>query len=49
MKIPASKLVADLAVRFGAPVVTTHIGVVPEDNTCETSRRLKKACRELGD
>ena len=48
-KIPASKLVADLAVRFGAPVVTTHIGVVPEDNTCETYQRMKKACRELGD
>ncbi len=47
-KIPSSKLVADLAVRFGAPVVTTHIGVVPEDNTCETYRRMK-ACRELGD
>lgn len=40
---------ADLAVRFGAPVVTTHIGVVPEDNTCETYQRMKKACRELGD
>ena len=48
-KIPSSKLVADLAVRFGAPVVTTHIGVVPEDNTCETYQRMKAACRELGD
>lgn len=46
---PSSKLVADLAVRFGAPVVTTHIGVVPEDNTCETYQRMKAACRELGD
>lgn len=29
--------------------MTTHIGVVPEDNTCETYQRMKAACRELGD
>ena len=31
IKVPASKAVADLAVRLGTKVVTTHIGVVPEN------------------
>ena len=47
-KIPASKTVADLAVKFGSKVVTTHIGVVPEDSTCETYQRMKDACAEIG-
>ena len=47
-KIPASKTVADLAVKFGSKVVTTHIGVVPEDSTCETYQRMKDACAQIG-
>ncbi len=56
-KIPASKAVADLAVRLGTKVVTTHIGVVPEDpadinkadTSCEAYHNMVAACREIGD
>ena len=48
-KVPASKAVADLAVRLGTSVVTTHIGVVPEDRGSESYRNMKAACREIGD
>ena len=48
-KIEKSKRIVDLALELGSHVVTTHIGVVPEDNTCETYQRMKAACRELGD
>ena len=46
-KIPASKAVADLAVRLGTKVVTTHIGVVPEDKNHERYKILQEACHEL--
>lgn len=56
-KIPASKAVADLAVRLGTKVVTTHIGVVPEDKNdplkadteCEAYKNMVSACREIGE
>ncbi len=56
-KIPASKAIADLAVKLGTKVVTTHIGVVPElsgdplrpDTASETYQNMKNACREIGD
>ena len=56
-KIPASKAVADLAVRLGTKVVTTHIGVVPEDpadpakadTACEAYHNMVAACREIGE
>jgi sugar phosphate isomerase/epimerase len=48
-KIPASKAVAELAVKLGSSVVTTHIGVVPTDKDCETYQIMKKACKEIGD
>ena len=56
-KVPASKAVADLAVRLGTAVVTTHIGVVPEskddvnkcDKECEAYKNMVSACREIGE
>ncbi len=56
-KIPASKAIADLAVKLNTKVVTTHIGVVPEDSkdplkpdkTCEAYQNMKHACKEIGD
>lgn len=47
-KIPASKQVADLAKALGSKVVTTHIGVVPEDKG-GNYERMKAACKEIGD
>ncbi|MBN8218415.1 MAG: sugar phosphate isomerase/epimerase [Spirochaetes bacterium] len=47
-KIEASKRIVDLAVDLGTRVVTTHIGVVPEDRRLPRYQVLLAACRELG-
>ncbi|MDD4421666.1 MAG: TIM barrel protein, partial [Eubacteriales bacterium] len=47
-KIPASKAVADLAIKLGTKVVTTHIGVVPSEKN-ETYNIMKAACKEIGE
>jgi L-ribulose-5-phosphate 3-epimerase len=47
-KIARSKRIVDLAVDLGAPVVTTHIGVVPEKRTDPAYAVMREACRELG-
>lgn len=46
-KIAKSKQILDLAVELGANVVTTHIGVVPEDNNSEIYEAMHFACAEL--
>ncbi len=48
-KIPASKAVADLAVRLNTKVVTTHIGCVSEDKNAQSYRNQLAACREIGE
>lgn len=47
-KVPRSKQIVDLAVDLGTRVVTTHIGVVPEDRACQSYKTMLKACQELG-
>jgi sugar phosphate isomerase/epimerase len=47
-KIPRSQRIVDLAADLGTPVVTTHIGVVPEDPAAPVYRTLQTACRTLG-
>lgn len=47
-KVPRSKRIVDLAADLGTHVVTTHIGVVPEDRASPVYRTLRTACRELG-
>lgn len=46
-KIIRSKRIIDLAIALGTNVVTTHIGVVPEDGTKDTYKILQEACNEL--
>ena len=46
-KIERSKRIIDLALELGSHVVTTHIGVVPEDAGCRTYSVLWEACNEL--
>lgn len=46
-KIEKSKRVVDLALDLGANIVTTHIGVVPEDKNCERYKIMQDACNEL--
>lgn len=47
-KVATSKLIADIAQTLGASVLTTHIGVIPEDTTCDRYKIMQDACHELG-
>jgi sugar phosphate isomerase/epimerase len=46
-KVEKSKRILDLALKLGATVVTTHIGVVPDDQTSATWKTMADACNEL--
>ncbi len=46
-RIEKSKRIMELAKELGTDVVTTHIGVVPEDPGHPRRRVLKEACEEL--
>jgi L-ribulose-5-phosphate 3-epimerase len=48
MRIEQSKRIVDLAGDVGTRVVTTHIGVVPDDKNAPAYKTLLSACRELG-
>ncbi len=45
--IERSKRILDLAKELETDIVTTHIGVVPEDETCERYGVMQEACFEL--
>jgi len=47
-KIEMSKKIVDLAVDLGTRIVTTHIGVVPQDKSKPAYKTMRDACRELG-
>jgi L-ribulose-5-phosphate 3-epimerase len=47
-KIEKSKKIMDLAIDLETKVVTTHIGVIPEDENHPRYKILKEACEELG-
>lgn len=47
--IDRSKRILDLAKELGTNIVTTHIGTVPEDKTCDTYKVLQEACRDLAE
>ena len=48
-KVKKTKKIIDLAVKLGTRVVTTHIGVIPEDKTSEKYGVMLAALRECGD
>lgn len=48
-KIAKSKRMADLAARMGVGVITTHIGVIPEDTTSGQFRVMREALAEIGE
>ena len=48
-RIEKTKRIVDLAREFGADVVTTHIGVIPEDDTSEQYRIMLDAIRQCGE
>ncbi|MEK5058314.1 sugar phosphate isomerase/epimerase family protein [Paenibacillus shunpengii] len=47
-KIERSKRILDLAVELGTDVVTTHIGIVPDDVNGSIYSTMQEACEELG-
>lgn len=46
-KIEKSKKVMTLALELGSPIVTTHIGIVPEDENDPIYKVMQSACNEL--
>lgn len=48
-QVSRSKKILDMSLEFGCNIVTTHIGVVPDDKTCKQYAVMQKACRELAD
>lgn len=48
-KVEKSKRILDLALDLGTRVVTTHIGIVPEDVNSEVYHSMQAACRELNE
>ena len=48
-KVEYLKRVLDLAARLGCPVVTTHIGIIPEDEAGERYAALLESCGQLGE
>lgn len=47
-KIEKSKRILDLAVELGTGVVTTHIGLVPDETNGPVYETMQQACEELG-
>lgn len=47
-KIAYLKAVIDLAAQFESIAVTTHIGIVPKDDTCDKYKIMQEACEILG-
>jgi L-ribulose-5-phosphate 3-epimerase len=47
-KIEKSKRILDLAVDLGTNIVTTHIGIIPEDPASPVLESMQKACEDLG-
>lgn len=47
--IERSKRILDLAIDLETKIVTTHIGRVPEDKTCDTYKIMQDACRTLAE
>ncbi len=48
-KIDKSKRIVELALAMDCHIVTTHIGVVPEDSGSDTYKVIQEACNELAE
>ncbi len=47
-KVAKSKKILDMAYDLGTKIVTTHIGVLPEDTNSEKWKTMQETCLELG-
>ena len=45
--IDREKKIMEIAAQLGTDIVTTHIGVVPEDDRCRQYESMHEVCREL--
>ena len=48
VKVPKTKRMIDLAKRMHVPVITTHIGMIPDDRNHPVYRTLHAALTEIG-
>ena len=48
-RIEKTKAIIDLATKLGTKVVTTHIGVIPEDTECEKYKVMLDALKACGE
>lgn len=48
-RVDLSKRLIDIALELGTNVMTTHIGVVPENTSCEIYYSMAKRLREVGE
>lgn len=48
-EIDREKRVLEIALELGTPIVTTHIGVVPEDESTPQYESMYRVCRELAE
>lgn len=48
-RIETSKHIIDMALAMDCNIVTTHIGVVPADASCDTYKLMQEACGKLGE
>ena len=47
-KLAYLKRTVDIAGELGCNIITTHLGIVPEDTTCDTYKVMQEACSEIG-
>ena len=47
-KLEYLKRTVDVALELDCNIITTHIGIVPEDKSCEKYRVMQDACSEIG-
>lgn len=48
-RVDLSKRLIDIALKLGTNVMTTHIGVVPENTSCQIYSAMAKSLREVGE
>lgn len=48
-KVDTSKRIVDLALELSTRVITTHIGVIPQDTTCRRYAVMQQACASLAE
>lgn len=49
LRIEKSKRIVDLALDLGTSIITTHIGVVPRDPSCDRYKIMQEACNRLAE